>query len=279
MAAEPPLSHLVLAAASVADDLGFVALADLRTALGEVAGDYRIIGGHMVTVLAARWQLGAGLYRETGDADLGVPPVVVRDRDLARRLKSLGYRQVAGNRFAKEMPDIPVRLAGGQAAAREAIIDVLVPAYTSRARQNVKVSEDLFSTEVPGLPTALSRPPVIIGLEMHRLNGEALHAELPFPDEVSALVLKSLATRVRVKNTDVTDIWRCLEAALAAGVAPDVFADGIRAESAGLIRALFLSRRGPGMTAIAAGQGMTSQAADARYTRMRALIARVLGPG
>ena len=129
---------------------------------------------------------------------------------------------------------------------------------------------------VPGLPTALSRPPVIIGLEMHRLNGEALHADLPFPDEVSALVLKSLATRVRVKNTD---IWRCLEAALAAGVAPDVFADGIRAESAGLIRALFLSRRGPGMTAIAAGQGMTSQAADARYTRMRALIARVLGPG
>ena len=39
MAADPPLSHLVLAAASVADDLGFVALADLRTALGEVAGD------------------------------------------------------------------------------------------------------------------------------------------------------------------------------------------------------------------------------------------------
>jgi hypothetical protein len=279
MAADPPLSHLVLAAASVADDLGFVALADLRTALAEVTGDYRIIGGHMVTVLAARWQLGAGLYRETGDADLGVPPVVVRDRDLAGRLKALGYRQVAGNRFAKEMPDIPVRLAGGQAAAREAIIDVLVPAYTSRARQNVKVSEDLFSTEVPGLPTALSRPPVIIGLEMHRLNGKALHAELPFPDEVSALVLKSLATRIRVKDTDVTDIWRCLEAALAAGVVPAVFADGIRAESAGLIRALFVSRRGPGMTAIAAGQGMTSQAADARYTRMRALIARVLGPG
>jgi hypothetical protein len=160
----------------------------------------------MVTVLAARWQLGAGPYRETDDADLGVPPVVVRDRDLARRLKALGYRQVAGNRFAKEMPDIPVRLAGGQAAAREAIIDVLIPAYTSRARQNVKVSEDLCSTEVPGLLTALSRPPVIIGLEMHRLNGEALHAELPFPDEVSALVLKSLATRVRVKDTDVTDV-------------------------------------------------------------------------
>jgi hypothetical protein len=95
MAADPPLTQLALAAASVADDLGFVALADLRTALGDEAEDYRIIGGHMVTVLAARWQLGAGLYRETGDADLGVPPVVVRDRDLVGRLKALGYRQVA----------------------------------------------------------------------------------------------------------------------------------------------------------------------------------------
>jgi hypothetical protein len=152
-------------------------------------------------------------------------------------------------------------------------------AYTSRARQNVKVSEDLFSTEVLGLPTALSRPPVIIRLEMRRLNGETLRAELPFPDEVSALVLKSLATRVRVKDTDVTDIWRCLEVAFAAGVAPAVFADGIRAESAGVIRALFASRRGPGMTAIATGQSMTSQAADVRYTRVRALIARVLEPG
>jgi hypothetical protein len=279
MAADPPLSHLVLAAASVADDLGFVALADLSTALGEETGDYRIIGGHMVTALAARWQLGAGLYRETGDADLGISPVVVRDRDVVGRLRALGYRQVAGNRFAKTVPDIPVRLAGRPFADSEAIIDVLVPAYTSRARQNVWVSEDLFSTEVPGLPTALSRPPVMIGLEMHRLGGEALHAELPFPDEVSALVLKSHATRVRVKDTDVTDIWRCLEAAYAAGVAPAMFADGIRAESADLIRALFASLRGPGMTAIAAGQGMTRQAADARYTRVRALIARVLGPG
>jgi hypothetical protein len=43
-------------------------------------------------------------------------------------------------------------------------------------------------------------------LEMRRLNGAALHAELPFPDEVSALVLRSLATRVRAKDTDVADL-------------------------------------------------------------------------
>jgi len=73
MAPDTPLNKLVLSAASVADDVGYAALADLAHVLGEVTADYRIIGGHMVTMLAARWQLGAELYRETRDVDLGVP--------------------------------------------------------------------------------------------------------------------------------------------------------------------------------------------------------------
>ncbi len=43
MAADPPLNRLALSAASVADDLGYVALSDLGHALGEVTADYRII--------------------------------------------------------------------------------------------------------------------------------------------------------------------------------------------------------------------------------------------
>ena len=58
MAAQPPLTRVVLKATSVADDLGYVALADLADVLG--ASTYRIIGGHMVTTLVARWQLGRG---------------------------------------------------------------------------------------------------------------------------------------------------------------------------------------------------------------------------
>jgi hypothetical protein len=50
-------------------------------------------------------------------------------------------------------------------------------------------------------------------LELQRLNGKTLNATLPFPDEVSALVLKAMATRVRDKPTDVADIRRCLEIA------------------------------------------------------------------
>jgi hypothetical protein len=39
-----------------ADDLGYVAPADL--ALGGLTNEYLVIGGHVVTVLAARWRLG-----------------------------------------------------------------------------------------------------------------------------------------------------------------------------------------------------------------------------
>ena len=54
MAAGTPLTRITLGAASVADDLGYVALTDLARALGSLTEDYRVIGGHMVTVLAAR---------------------------------------------------------------------------------------------------------------------------------------------------------------------------------------------------------------------------------
>jgi hypothetical protein len=232
----------------------------------------------MVTLLAARWGLGPDLYRETGDADLGVPPVVVRDHRLPDRLKARGYEQVAGNRFARTVSDIPVTLAAAGNTPRQAIIDVLVPAYTSRARQNVKISEDLVTTEVLGLAAALGRLPVIMALELRRLNGQTRQATLPVADEVSALVLKSLATRTRAKATDTTDIWRCLEIAFAAAVTPPDFTRGVRAEAADIIRALFARRDGAGMAALADEQRLSDQAADQRFTRVRALIARVVGP-
>lgn len=185
MAAEP-LDRLVLRASSVADDLGFVALADLATILesGEETA-YRIIGGQMVMVLAARWRLGAELYRVTLDADVGTPPFVVSDHRLVERLVDLGYKQVAGDRFARAVDDIP---AGGEDDMRNAVIDVLLPAYGSRPSENKKVGE-LVANEVLGLAAALQRPPVTMELELLRLNGDALGITLSFPDEASALVL------------------------------------------------------------------------------------------
>jgi hypothetical protein len=278
MAAVTPLTSLALGASSVADDLGYVALNDLAGALGDIAADYRVIGGHMVTMLAARWQLGAGLYRETGDVDLGIPPIVARDQRVADRLRDISYVQIAGNRFARGLSDIPAGTTGkSDPPTPQALIDILVPTYTSRARENVQVGEDLFTTEVFGLQFALARQPVTLALDLRRLNGQTLRCELPFADELSALVLKSLATRARSKDTDIADTWRCLEIAFAAGLKPADFTSGIRADSAEVVRDLFGSRHGAPMAALAAEQRLSADAADERFTRIRALIARVVG--
>jgi hypothetical protein len=77
-------------------------------------------------------------------------------------------------------------------------------------------------------------------LTLRRLNGQTLKCEVPFADELSALVLKSLATKVRFKDTDMADIWRCLEVAFAAELRPTDFAKGIRADAAEVIRTLGL---------------------------------------
>jgi hypothetical protein len=208
------------------------------------------------------------------------PPIVARDHDVTSRLKAISYVQVAGNRFARGLPDIPVITAmttENQVPAPEALIDVLIPAYTSRAHENVQVGEDLFTTEVPGLHIALARPPVTIALELRRLNGQALHCEVPFADEVSALVLKGLATTVRAKDTDITDIWRCLEIAYAAGISPADFARSAKADGAAVIRRLFGNRNAPAMTALAAQQRLSAEATDQRYTRIRATRWRCTG--
>jgi hypothetical protein len=105
-----------------------------------------------------------------------------------------------------------------------------------------------------------------------------LQCELPFADEMSALVLKSLATKVRFKDTDIADIWRCLEISFAAGLGPADFESGARADAAEIIRTLFTARHGPAMEALAREQRLSGEAADERFTRIQALIAQVLGP-
>ncbi|HZT64808.1 MAG TPA: hypothetical protein VFA11_03380 [Acidimicrobiales bacterium] len=272
------MNRLVLRAGSVADDIGYVALADLSQILSQKEDlSYRVIGGHMVTALVARWGLGAELYRETGDTDLGVPPIVVKDRSLIERLRGVGYEPIAGNRFARPVIDIPITLTAPEESTPQAMIDVLVPAYTSRPRQDRRVTDQLVTTEVLGLPTALMRPPVRLRLELHRLNGTRLSVEIAFPDEVAALVLKGFACRVRNQGTDIIDVWRCLEVGLAAGVSPADFTEGAPAEAAAIVRDLFRRRDGRGMTTLIGEQRLAPGAADARFTRIRALIDRILG--
>jgi hypothetical protein len=271
--ARPPLSRIVLPATSVADDLGFVALADMATA---AAGrEYRLIGGHMLTMLVARWQLGAGLYRETLDTDLGIPPTVAADPAVVDNLLALHYEQTAGDRFERKVSDLAQAVPDREATAA---IDVLVPSYTSRARQNRRHGDRLVVTEALGLATALQRPAIEMSVVMHRLDGEILEAELLVPDEVSALTLKAFATTARNRPTDIVDIWRCLEVAYAAGSGPGEFDAGEPLEAASIVRSLFRNRRGDGIRALTDQLQLSTAGADARFTRLRALIDRVLGP-
>lgn len=176
------------------------------------------------------------------------------------------------------MTDVPIQVSGGRHPEHEAIIDVLVPAYTNRARRNHKATDLLVTTEVPGLAAALQRPAVPLHLQLHRLNGQVLEVRLNFPDEVAALVLKAFATDVRTKATDIVDLWRCLEIAYAAGVDSRQFEGHDAARAVALVRELFDRRDGPAMVALQMERGLPDLAANQLFTRLRALMARVLGP-
>ena len=108
------------------------------------------------------------------------------------------------------------------------------------------------------------------------LNGDQLDVEVSVADEVSALVLKAHATTVRSKATDVVDIWRCLEVCFAAGSDPAQFTGSERVGAVTRVRELFGSRSGDGMTSLIDEQRLTPRAADERYTRIRALVDRIV---
>jgi len=253
------MNQLTLRATSRAEDLGLVALADVATAAKGLDG-VRLIGGQMVTLHAYRWRLGASMYRESKDADLGVAEMVARDGRIIDRLEALGYVQRRGGEF--------IRVLEGDATdvlPPEAAIDVLIPARTSRPRESRRVTDRLVTTEVPGLATALRRPGVRVELSMTRRDGDPLTARLLLPDEVSTVVLRAHAWRRRLSETDAEDLWRSLEIAFAAGVGPQEFS---RSDEQSAVKI------------VADGFGGTSSALKAlgtRAGRMRALMARVLG--
>lgn len=265
MAAEP-LSTLQITCASAAEHLGFIGLADVAEAVSDT--DSRVIGGHMAALHVLRWQLQ--LTRATQDVDLGVTPLVARKPDLTDNLLKLGYRKTAGNRFAKQVTNLPA--ASG---ANSAVVDVLVPAYTRRARANRSMGEHLTTTEVPGLAFAFKREPVDLTLRVQLLDGSELEFPVRLPDEVSMLVLKLMARTVRREDRDAVDVWRALEVCATAGIEnADLGADADQVWS--VIDTQF-GRGGQAIREITESQNLSAGAAQERETRIQALIAAVLG--
>lgn len=274
MATQQPLGRLILAAPSVAEDLGFVALADISSIRkGDESFEFRLIGGQMVSLHVQRWQLGRELYRETQDADVGVLPITVKTTDLLDQIRSLGYVRVEGNRFTKTVADIPTE---GAAGSQEAVLDILVPSFTSRARDNVRVGEELVTTEVLGLAQAFKRDPVKVELQVSRMNGDSLDIEILLPDEASALALKAFAWQVRSEGKDAIDLWRMLEVAAVAGVTPKEFEGGHGPRALAIIKQAFSDPADIATRRLAEGLRISDDEALRRHTRIQALIQRVL---
>jgi hypothetical protein len=272
-----PTGTLTLSAWSVASDLALLALVDVAEVLKEASapGGAVLIGGHMVTLHAERWHLGRDLYRETKDADLGAAILAVSQGDVVDRLVQRGYRLERGGQFVREVDDIPAELMEREAEVPRCIVDVVVPAKTSRSRKNIRVGS-IVTIEVPGLAMALARPSVTISLRITRMNKQELTAEVAIPDETSALVLKTLAWNSRMADKDALDIWRCLEIARAAGVRLSTSQGDDVASVCAVLERAFATDGSPASEALVRQARLSPDAARKRLLRVRALLADVL---
>ena len=255
---------VLLTSLSAAMDGGFTAISDVSQALGEVGASdhYRLIGG--VSVMLHIQRLGIDLpLRATGDADFGVPLHVLKEPTLVAAIEAASYTKVMGNRWERQVDE-----------RRVAAVDLLVPAYRSRARHTVKVG-DIVTTEVPGLAEALRRPAVTVDAQFQLTDGSSLGASVALPDAVATLALKAGARTVRNETRDAEDLWRCLEIAAADGVTPDMFAEH---EPLQRVAHLVIRELGPGGSALPAlTAGLQQDPAARLRTRLRALLAEVVG--
>lgn len=127
---------------------------------------------------------------------------------------------------------------------------------------------------MPGLAEAFKREPVVLDLELHRLNGKVASARVQIPDELVALVLKLAIWQKRREQRDALDIWRCVEVAFAAGASKGDLAN-VFPHVAKALRHAVKKRDGALVAGIANYRGLSREAGDRLHTRLVALVERV----
>lgn len=262
VAERPETRSLVLASTSRAADGGYLALSDLAEIAAAMDAAYRIVGGHMVTLLVAAYGVSDQVpLRETADADFGAAPQVISDPRLPEALRGRGYTAAAAaNRFVRRLEDAegPLDLA----------IDILAPSYEGRLLPSQQHG-DLFVDEIPGLAFALSRPPTMVDLQVRLLGSGEVGMCLELPDLMSAVCIKALAYRGRFADKDAVDLWRLMNAAYAADLSSTSWPTGPTGRDAARVLDRFFGR--PGATGLP--QVSRQPAEQARMRAMtRALI-------
>ncbi|RYJ07680.1 MAG: hypothetical protein EON52_00035 [Actinomycetales bacterium] len=217
-----PLPHKTLSMRSTsrAEDMGYLAMADVAAATGAMGVDYRLIGGHMVSHLVYAYAVEGVPTRETADADLGATGEVVADPRLLEQLDALGYDMVQGNRFERNLTAAERAESESEGDGPRPVIDVLIPSGTSQHQPGQSAGE-LVVDAIPGLLLALNADPVELTVAATLTTGAELVMSVSIPSPKAALCLKLLSYGSRFATKDVTDIWRLLAVCRAAGVTPD----------------------------------------------------------
>jgi hypothetical protein len=161
--------HVTLASTSNAEDVAWLAVADVAAVATDLGIDYRLIGGNSVALLVRVYDAATQVPdRATADADMGVSFEVCADPRLVPALTALGYDRQSGNRF--------IRTQG----TRALVIDVLAPSYLGRLMSN-QPHGDLVD-EIPGLLDALRLPPVHVAARAILTDSNQVDVRVPLPD-------------------------------------------------------------------------------------------------
>lgn len=255
---------LSVASTSRAADAGYRTLADLSEIAAELGIDYRIVGGHMVTLLVAAYGVADQVpMRETADADFAALPSVIADPRLPTALTGRGYlTRGAANRFVRERAD--------RYGPLELVVDVLAPSYRGALVPNQRHG-DLVVDEVPGLLLALHRPGTTVDLRVRLTAGDDLRTRLVLPELTSAICVKAFAYRGRFADKDAVDLWRLLNAAYAAGLRASDWPTSVTGRQAGQV--LFRFFGAPNATGLKQVSNLSGD-----RTRMQALVRQVVTP-
>lgn len=177
-------------AVSAADDAAFLALRDAVDATANV--EARIVGGHMVSLLATAFPSPDLMARRTVDADAGIGPRVAASGEVHAALLRAGYAAVRGNHY--ELGD--------------RAIDLLVPALDGRFAPIAHGGRAFDSA--PGLHLALASEAICLDVRATLTNGRIVRMDVRVPTVEAALVLKALAIESRHAAKDVVDVFNLL---------------------------------------------------------------------
>lgn len=183
------------------DDAAYRALHDVASVMDGHA-EARVIGGHMVGLLAAAFPSAGLIERRTGDADVGISLELADDGTMHEALTAAGYIAVNSNRYVKGEPP------------EEQVIDLLIPTLSGRFGDETRGGRRFDA--MPGLHLALAEP-IMVDAHLTLQDETELVCEVPVPAVEAAVVLKAYAWSDRSAQTtrdtiDLSNLFHILDA-------------------------------------------------------------------